>query len=345
MRNQQQFGSAQLEAGDSTNGGGSSARFPAGHRQVSPLHSQIASVAEGHTKVRLFQGLDREQRHAILAAATYRHFTRETVVTHQCDPADRLFLLLRGSARFFFLTPNGKKVYLHWLSQGEIFGAASLLTFPNKRGEFYFTITNGTNYSAGESDRFKDFAARVTLTPFANNTDWLRTLTFSPWYYKGWVASQFAAGGGTLPPISDGVQRDKRGIFVGLKERRLTGGAEFAQRVEGVEAGLNTVAVPRTVTDRTSNLASAFALVRPLEFGDSKKRSNLGLIARWDSFKLNKAQPAAAANPSNTFLVFGTFWDLNARATLALDYQELKSDVATPTFPSKTLFLHWQAAF
>jgi len=128
MRNQQQFGSAQLEAGDSTNGGGSSARFPAGHRQVSPLHSQIASVAEGHTKVRLFQGLDREQRHAILAAATYRHFTRETVVTHQCDPADRLFLLLRGSARFFFLTPNGKKVYLHWLSPGEIFGAASLLT-------------------------------------------------------------------------------------------------------------------------------------------------------------------------------------------------------------------------
>jgi len=99
-----------------------------GYPQVPSLHSHLASVADGNIKVRLFNGLERAQRHAILATATYRHFTRETVVTHQGDPADRLFLLLRGSARFFFLTPNGKKVYLHWLSPGEIFGAASLLT-------------------------------------------------------------------------------------------------------------------------------------------------------------------------------------------------------------------------
>jgi hypothetical protein len=225
-------------------------------------------------------------------------------------------------------------------------GAASLLTLPSKRGETYFTITNGTNYSSGETDRFKDFAARVSLTPFANNSSWMRTLTFSPWYYKGWTASQFVLGGGAqVGPVSDGVQRDKRGIFVGLKERRLTGGADFAQRVEGVEAGANTVVVPRTVSSRTSNLASVFALVRPMEFGDSKKRSNFGLLGRWDTFKLNKAQPASATNPSNTFVVLGAFWDLNARATFALNYQELKSELATPTFPSKTLFLHWQANF
>jgi hypothetical protein len=224
-------------------------------------------------------------------------------------------------------------------------GAASLLTLPKKHGEVYFTITNGTNYSSGETDRFKDFAARVSLTPFANDSSWLRTLTFSPWYYKGWTASQFVLGGGTLGPISDGVQRDKRGIFVGLKERRLTAGADFAQRVEGVEGGLNTVAQPRTVASRTSNLTSGFALVRPMEFGNSKKRSNFGLLGRLDGFKLDKANPASAANPSNTLVVLGAFWDMNARATLALDYQELKSELATSTFPSKTLFLHWQASF
>ena len=49
-------------------------------------------------------------------------------MTHQGDPADRLYLLLRGSAKFFFLTPDGNKAYLHWLVPGEIFGAASFLT-------------------------------------------------------------------------------------------------------------------------------------------------------------------------------------------------------------------------
>jgi hypothetical protein len=225
-------------------------------------------------------------------------------------------------------------------------GAASLLTLPNKRGETYVTITNGTNYSSGETDRFKDFAARVSLTPFANNSSWMRTLTFSPWYYKGWTASQFVLGGGAqVGPVSDGVQRDKRGIFVGLKERRLTAGADFAQRVEGIEGGANTVASPRTVASRTSNLGSGFALVRPMEFRNANKRSNFGLLGRFDSFKLNKALLASAANPNNSFVVLGAFWDMNARATLALTYQELKSQLATPTFPAKTLFLHWQANF
>ena len=128
MRNEQEFSSAQREAWNSRDTEASSVMLSSGHRPASPLHSYIASVADGRIRVRLFQGLDRADRHAILATATYRHFRRETVVTHQGDPADRLFLLLRGSARFFFLTPSGRKVYLHWLSPGEIFGAASLLT-------------------------------------------------------------------------------------------------------------------------------------------------------------------------------------------------------------------------
>ena len=128
MRNEQEFGRAQLETWNSRATEASGVTHSSGPRQVSPLHSYVASVADGRIRVRLFQGLDRADRHAILATATYRHFRPEAVVTHQGDPADRLFLLLRGSARFFFLTPNGKKVYLHWLSPGEIFGAASLLT-------------------------------------------------------------------------------------------------------------------------------------------------------------------------------------------------------------------------
>ena len=243
-----------------------------------------------------------------------------------------------------FLTNAADETYFNW-SSADV-GAATLVTMPKKRGEVYVTVVNGTNYSLGENDRFKDFAARVSLTPFANDSSVLRTLTISPWYSKGWVASAFAAGGaGQVGPVPDGLTRDRRGIFVGLKDRRLTGGAEFAQRVDDVEAGANTVAAPRVVTGRTGNLVSGFALVRPLELANSKKRSPWGLIGRLDSFKLDNSQPTAAGNPKTNLVILGGFWDVNARATFALDYQEAKATTTVSTFPIKTLFMHWNVNF
>jgi CRP-like cAMP-binding protein len=50
------------------------------------------------------------------------------VVVEQGHPADRLFLLLTGAARYFFITPEGRKVNLFWLAPGDIFGGACLLT-------------------------------------------------------------------------------------------------------------------------------------------------------------------------------------------------------------------------
>jgi len=236
-----------------------------------------------------------------------------------------------------YLNQVGDEIYFNW-SSADV-GAASLITLPKRRGEVYVTVVNGSNYSSGETDRFKDYAARVTLTPFANDSSFLRTLTISPWYSMGQTASAF-----TLPPnaISEGLQRDRRGLFVGLKERRITGGAEFSQRVDDIETAPPT----RTVTSRTGNLVSGFALVRPMEFANARKRSPWGLLGRYDSFKLNKSQPASAANPDNKFVILGAFYDLNARTTFALDYQELKANVGTTSvFPTKTLFVHWQASF
>jgi len=226
-------------------------------------------------------------------------------------------------------------------------GAASLLTMPKKLGEMYLTVVNGSNYSSGETDRFKDFAGRISVTPFANDSGFLRTLTITPWYSKGWSASQFVLGGaGQVGAVSDGLQKDRRGILAGMKDRRLTGGAEFSQKVDQFESGANTVANPRVVNDRTGNLISAYALTRPLEWSNAKSRSPWGLVGRFDSFKANKSLPSAAANPQNSFIILGAFWDLNSKATVALDYQEIKSDIGTTSlFPTKTLFLHWQANF
>jgi CRP-like cAMP-binding protein len=52
------------------------------------------------------------------------------VATAQQNPADYLFLLTKGRARFFFIAEDGKKIILHWLTPGEIFGAATLAPNP-----------------------------------------------------------------------------------------------------------------------------------------------------------------------------------------------------------------------
>jgi len=46
-------------------------------------------------------------------------------------------------------------------------GVAAIVTIPNKYGEVYAAITNGPGYASRETDRFKDYQARLTLTPLA----------------------------------------------------------------------------------------------------------------------------------------------------------------------------------
>jgi hypothetical protein len=239
-----------------------------------------------------------------------------------------------------------------WLSQNAVethgffassdMGVASLVTLPKKRGEAYFTVTNGTGYTAAETDRFKDIGARFSWTPFANDSSVLRTLVITPWYLKGRVAGLFPNGGpGQVGPVTEGVQRDRRGLFLGVRDRRLTGGAEFSQRAEDVEGGANTVGNPRTVRSRTSDLTSAFAVVRPLELMDASKRSRLSLFARVDDFQFDDTPVAS----STSLAWFGVLWDLNARSTFTVDFQTMKAKNGTVTVPTKTLFFHWVANY
>jgi len=80
---------------------------------------------------KLLEGLATPDREVILAAATKRRFLVKSVVVQQGDPANRLFLLTKGRARFFFITQTGRKILLHWLLPGEVFGGASLLSRPS----------------------------------------------------------------------------------------------------------------------------------------------------------------------------------------------------------------------
>ena len=79
----------------------------------------------------LLEGLHKSQRESIVAAGALRRFRANTVVTQQGQPADRLFMLAKGSARFFYITQEGKKHIILWLTPGQIFGARSLLLTPS----------------------------------------------------------------------------------------------------------------------------------------------------------------------------------------------------------------------
>jgi CRP-like cAMP-binding protein len=89
--------------------------------------SEPATVAT-NVKSRFLEGFSPLDLQVILAAARPAHFLSNSVVVNQDNPADHLFLLTKGRARFFFNTPEGKKVILLWLTPGEVFGVSALIS-------------------------------------------------------------------------------------------------------------------------------------------------------------------------------------------------------------------------
>lgn len=232
-------------------------------------------------------------------------------------------------------------------------GIAGLLTLPDKWGELYATVTNGPGYGAVEGDPYKDWSARLSLTPLASRDNILRTFTISPWFYVGKTASKFlTTAGSSGTPAADGLTRNRAGVFVGLKDRRLTIGGEWGRRTETVETGATLAA--RGTYDNSGTVTSAFVLARPVELfaADPTARSRFGILARFDNFTPYSDQRSAGpatgtqtTSSSNQLLVAGLFWDLNQRSTLSFDIQNLTPQSGSTTAESKVFFAHWQVAF
>jgi hypothetical protein len=244
-------------------------------------------------------------------------------------------------------------------------GLAGLLTLGNSWGEVYGTVTNGPGYTSFDKDRFKDFALRASLTPLASHeklSPIVRSFTITPWIYKGWVGSQFQSGGaGQIGPgengaITDGLRRDRFGLFTGIKERRITAGAEYAQRMDQGETGANTAASPVITHDSTGRLIDGFIIGRPLEWLDASRRSNFSVVARYDHFtpSTDPSSPAyAGTTPSYNYWLIGASYDITSRFVLTLDWQVQSPSGfppptgtnVRPTPRNSTLFVHWQATF
>jgi len=219
-------------------------------------------------------------------------------------------------------------------------GAATTFTFPKKYGELYATITNGPGYTSREVDRFKDYAARLTLTPLANTFGFWKGLTISPWYYNGDRASDFARRRGTVQPVPTALRRDRAGVFLGLRDPRITLGAQFAQRWDVFESADTTSDVVPTAVEQTGRVVSLYTIVRPLTYINSAPNWPLAIVLRADEIK-----PNTDADPYYRNYIAGLSWEFNRRTSFTFDYQNQTPKDRSSAPDSKVYFLHVIAGF
>lgn len=79
----------------------------------------------------LLRGLKQKEIGSVLEEARPRRVPRESVLTEQGEPANYLFLLWKGRARYFFRTPHGKELILMWITPGHIFGVNAMVPPPS----------------------------------------------------------------------------------------------------------------------------------------------------------------------------------------------------------------------
>ena len=259
---------------------------------------------------------------------------------------------IRGGLLHNVVIDHIEQFWPRWLSQSPVeragffsssdAGVATTLSFPNKLGEIYATVVNGPGYTSRETDRFKDYAARLTITPLSSwDNKVLKTFALSGWTYVGAIGSQFANGGaGQVGTVGSSMPRTRAGVFAGLRDPRLTLGAEWDTRKDGSEAGANTLASPRVEIDSTGRLIAGFITAKPFQLLNDKSTFPLGLVARWDRFKPNTSNDGYI----NT-IIGGLTWDLNKRSAISLDYQEVTPHSGAVIATTKTYFLHMVANF
>lgn len=240
--------------------------------------------------------------------------------------------------RWLSLTPVERAGYFSSADAG----IAGIVTLPSKLGEAYLAVTNGSGYASRETDRFKDYQARLTITPLGNSDmSYLRTLAIDGWVYRGDLASKFVNGGsGQLGPIGTGLERNRYGGFVGIRDPRLVLGVDYAQRQDGMDTGANTAASPAGIADSTGRLVAGYVVAKPFRMIDSKSTIPLGIVLRYD-----QVTPNTSTSPKINTFIGGLSWDLTSKTSISLDYQEATPANGAPVAPTKTYYMHWVANF
>jgi hypothetical protein len=215
-------------------------------------------------------------------------------------------------------------------------GASTTLSFGNGMGELFAEVANGSGYTTPENDRFKDYSARLTLTPFGGTTT--KGLLLAPWFYKGTVQS-------VLRPAA-GRKHDRAGIFAGYKTPVFMVGGDYATATNE-----NERAVPAGVVteDRSGKVLSAYTHLKPFAMLNPTGSRTWGILLRWDKVSGDNGYvPNTGDFPvvKGKFLVAGITHDVNSKLSWALDWQQQSPNgAAAPALDLRSYNLHVSAAF
>jgi hypothetical protein len=217
-------------------------------------------------------------------------------------------------------------------------GVLARVGLPRRKGELLGTIVNGPGFASREIDRFKDFGARLSITPLAQETGspW-RTLTFALWGYRGALASRFAEGGtDQVGPVGSALRRDRWGVFTAVAHPRATMSIQHARRIDEGERGENTATDPRLVTDSTGSVTASYLVLQPF----TGAASRVSLIARWD-----RVDRHVEVGRRHDLVIGGVAWTFGPGRSVALDLQNTYPRDGNTTPPNRTIFLHTQTRF
>lgn len=78
-------------------------------------------------QVELFQGLSVDEMEALASSSSSRSFPKNTVVIHENDPADSLFIIESGKVKVYCSDKNGKEFIMNTQREGDYFGELALL--------------------------------------------------------------------------------------------------------------------------------------------------------------------------------------------------------------------------
>lgn len=78
-------------------------------------------------QVELFQGLSNEELETLSSSSSSRSFPKNTVVIHENDPADSLFIIESGKVKVYCSDKNGKEFIINTQGEGDYFGELALL--------------------------------------------------------------------------------------------------------------------------------------------------------------------------------------------------------------------------
>jgi CRP/FNR family cyclic AMP-dependent transcriptional regulator len=78
-------------------------------------------------QVELFRGLSDDELETLSGNTSSRSFPKNTVVIHENDPADSLFIIENGKVKVYCSDKNGKEFIMNTQGEGDYFGELALL--------------------------------------------------------------------------------------------------------------------------------------------------------------------------------------------------------------------------